>query len=211
MGWALIYRKEVFHKHRLAKKIISDRGQQFVAHFIKDLYALLGIRGSPSTAYHPQTNGSNECSHQELEQYLVVFVGYHQDDWSDWLDIAEFIQNDHVHSATKQTPFFMNHGRHPFKGIDTGHQSISPDAEAFHQQMQEVHKEARASLAIAADTMKYYYDRHQGERINYDIGQKVCLEGKNLTSYRPTKKFDNKQYGVLATSSLYCQVSSLWV
>ena len=193
MGWALIYRKEVFRKHGLAKKIISDRGSQFVAHFIKDLYALLGIRGAPSTAYHPQTDGSNERSHQELEQYLAAFIGYHQDDWSDWLDIAEFVQNDHIHSATKHTPFYLNYGRHPFKGVDTGHQSISPDAEAFHQKMQEVHSEARASLQITADTMKHYYDRHRGKSIHYNIGQKVWLEGKNLTSYRPTKKFDDKR------------------
>jgi hypothetical protein len=69
-------------------------------------------------------------------------VGYHQDDWYDWLDIAEFVQNDHVHSATHQTPFFLTYGRHPWKGQQTGHVSISPDAENFHQKMLEIHSEA---------------------------------------------------------------------
>ena len=74
------------------------------------LYKLLGIKGAPSTAYHPQTDGMNEQSHQETKQYLAAFTNYHQDDWSDWLDIAEFVQNDHEHTATKQTPstWFMD-------------------------------------------------------------------------------------------------------
>jgi hypothetical protein len=75
MGWALIIRRKVFRRHGLPKKIVSDRGPQFVASFIKDLYSLLGIRGAPSTAYHLQMDGMNECSHQETEQFLAVFVG----------------------------------------------------------------------------------------------------------------------------------------
>jgi len=99
---------------------------------MEDLYKLLGIRGAPSTAYHPQTDGLNERSHQETEQFLAAFVNYHQDDWSDWLDIAEFTQNDHTHNATKQTPFFLNYGRHPWKGVESGYQSNCPDAGSLH-------------------------------------------------------------------------------
>src|ERR1700760_501300 len=195
MGWALIFRREVFRRHGLPKKVISDRGQQFVASFIKDLYALLRIRGAPSTAYHPQTDGMNERSHQETEQFLAAFVGYHQDDWSEWLDIAEFVQNDHIHSATHQTPFYLTYGQHPWKGQTTGHVSISPDAESFHQKMVEIHSEARAALAIAADTMKHYYDRTRGKAIDYQVGSEVWLEGRHLSSYRPTKKFEDRWYG----------------
>ena len=109
-GTAILFRREVFRKHGLPKKVVSDRGPQFVSNFIKDLYRLLGIRGAPSTAYHPQTDGQTERSHQETEQFLAAFVNYRQDDWSDWLDIAEFTQNDHIHSATRNTPFYLNYG-----------------------------------------------------------------------------------------------------
>jgi hypothetical protein len=194
-GVALCFRREVFRKHGLPKKVISDRGPQFVSHFTKDLYSLLGIRGAPSTAYHPQTDGQNERSHQETEQYLAAFIGYHQDDWSDWLDIAEFVQNDHVHVGTKNTPFYLNYGRHPWKGIDTGHTSLSPDADTFHLKMKEIHEEAKASLAIASETMKRFYDRTKGISIPYQTGSMVWLEGKNITSLRPTKKLDDKRYG----------------
>ena len=194
-GVAVIFRREVFRKYGLPKKVISDRGGQFISKFMEDLYKLLGICGAPSTAYHPQTNGLNERSHQETEQFLTVFVNYHQDDWSDWLDIAEFTQNNHIHSSTKQTPFFLNYGRHPWKGIETGSQSNCPDAETLHSKMKEIHLEAIAANNLAKETMKRFYDRTKGNSIDYQIGSKVWLEGINITPLRPTKKFADKRYG----------------
>ena len=55
--------------------MISDRGPQFVALFMKELHRLLGIETASSTAYHPQTDGQTERVNQELEQYIRVFVG----------------------------------------------------------------------------------------------------------------------------------------
>ena len=80
MGWAKLYRDHVYCHHGLSRKIISDRGPQFVSKFLKDLYALLGIEGNPSTAYHPQTDGQTEQINQEIEQYLRIFINYHQSD-----------------------------------------------------------------------------------------------------------------------------------
>src|SRR5260221_9871271 len=42
---------------------------------------------------------------QEIKAYLWVFVSHRQDDWADWLPIAEFAYNNHVHSTTCRTPF----------------------------------------------------------------------------------------------------------
>ena len=48
---------------------------------MKELYRLLGIEATMSTAYHPQTDGQTERVNQELEQYLWIFVGERQDLW----------------------------------------------------------------------------------------------------------------------------------
>jgi hypothetical protein len=40
--------------------ITSDRGPQFVNKFIAAFYEACGIEGTPSTAYHPQTDGQTE-------------------------------------------------------------------------------------------------------------------------------------------------------
>ncbi|GLB43132.1 putative retrotransposable element tf2 155 kda protein type 1-like [Lyophyllum shimeji] len=66
---------------RAPDAFISDRGPQFVAEFTRELYRLLGIKLSTSTAYHPQSDGQTERVNQELEQYLRVFCNERQDDW----------------------------------------------------------------------------------------------------------------------------------
>ena len=86
--------------------------------FTKDLYRLLGIKMNPSTAYHPQTDSQTEHINQEVEQYLQLFVNYHQDDWVEWLPLAKFSYNDKVHSSTGYSPFFLNYGQHPRKSMD---------------------------------------------------------------------------------------------
>ena len=40
-----------------------------------------------------------------MEQYLRAYVNYAQDDWVDWLPIAEFAINNHLSESTKVTPF----------------------------------------------------------------------------------------------------------
>ena len=55
-GIATLYRNQVFRLYELLKKIIHDRGLQFDAKFMRELYKVLYIEGNPSTAYHSQTN-----------------------------------------------------------------------------------------------------------------------------------------------------------
>ena len=109
-GAAHLYLRNVWKLHGLPQKVVSDRGPQFVAAFMKELYHLLGIELASSTAYHPQTDGQTERVNQELEQYLRTFVGERQDDWYTLLPLAEFSYNNHVHSSTQQTPFLLDTG-----------------------------------------------------------------------------------------------------
>ena len=83
MGMAQIYRDQVWSKHGLPRKIISDRGPQFSAQFMKDLNKLVGITGNLSSTYHPQTDGQTERMNQEIEQYLRVFINYRQSNWAE--------------------------------------------------------------------------------------------------------------------------------
>jgi len=66
-GAARLFLYQVWKLHGLLKCVISDRGPQFVAHFTKELYHLLGIKLASSTAWHPQTDGQTERINQELD------------------------------------------------------------------------------------------------------------------------------------------------
>ena len=69
-GAARLFRDHVWSKHGLPKKVISDRGPQFAAQFMRDLHKLMGVTANISTAYHPQTDGQTERINQKIKQYL---------------------------------------------------------------------------------------------------------------------------------------------
>ncbi|KAL5519677.1 hypothetical protein ACEPAH_1360 [Sanghuangporus vaninii] len=162
---------------------------------MKELYKLLHIEGNPSTAYHPQTDGQTERVNQELEQYLRLYVNHRQSDWADWLALAEFAYNNREHSATKLSPFFVNSGVHPvgFTGIRTSSSNMS--AEEFAKHVKGIHELAQANLVKANEDMKRFYDRHAGKSMEYEVGSKVFLDGRNIKTTRPTKKMDDKWFG----------------
>lgn len=162
---------------------------------MKELYRLLGIKGNFTTAYHPQTNGQSERINQEIEHYLRVFVNYHQNDWHEWIPTAEFVYNDRVHSATKVTPFFADMGRHPYKGTAPAMPSNNETAQDFADQMVKIRDEVSSALSRSKEDMKKFYDRKRGESKEYKAGDKVWLEGTNISTQRPMKKLDDKRFG----------------
>ena len=155
----------------------------------------MGIQANLSTAYHPQTDGQTERINQEIEQYLRLFVNYRQDDWTEWLALAEFNYNDKVQSSTGYSPFFLNYGRHPHKDSEPRSTAWTKSAEVFASRMKNLTKDATAALAHAAEDMKRYYDKYHLEAPNYQPGDLVYLEGTNLKSDRPAKKLDNRHFG----------------
>ena len=81
---AKLFRVNIFHLHRIPKKIIHDRGTQFQSKFAKEFYQRLSIKNNPLMAHHPQIDGQTERVNQELEQYLRMYINHHQVDWVNW-------------------------------------------------------------------------------------------------------------------------------
>jgi hypothetical protein len=81
-----------------------------IAGFWKRLICSLKIQRKLSTARHPQTNDQVERVNQVLEQYLLTFTSYQQNDWFDMLAVAEFTYNDTMHSATNSHYFSRTTG-----------------------------------------------------------------------------------------------------
>ena len=102
---ARLFRDNVQKLHRLPKSIISDRKPQFTAEIMWELNRILGIESKLSMAFHPQTDEQTERVNQELEQYLRMFIDHRQEQWPNWLGIAEFTYNNKAHSSTKMLPF----------------------------------------------------------------------------------------------------------
>src|SRR5258708_2068994 len=69
-GVAWLFLEHVWCHHRLPEEVISNHRPTFVSNFSHDLATLLGVKLTPSTSYHPQTDGQMECVNQEIEVYL---------------------------------------------------------------------------------------------------------------------------------------------
>lgn len=194
-GWANLFVKHVYAQHGLPERIWSDRGSIFVSSFIKDLYRILGIKGNPSTAYHPQTDGQTERMNQEVESYLRIFINHRQDDWSNWLPLAAFAYRNRVHAATKLSPFFMNHGHHPYTGVGTRVEAKNESAGQYAQRMKAISEQASDALGVAKAAMKRQYDQHRREAQDYRTGDWVYLDSFHITTDQPRKKLEDKRYG----------------
>ena len=109
-GLAKLFQDHVWKLHGLSKSIILDKGVQFAAGIIKELNNLLEIQTKLSIAYHSQTDRQTERINQELEQYLRVFIDHRQEQWPDWLGMAEFAYNNKIYIATKILLFKANYG-----------------------------------------------------------------------------------------------------
>jgi hypothetical protein len=48
-----------------------------------------------------------------MQQYLWAYVNYREDNWAQFLPIAEFESNNHVSKTTSLSRFFANYGMHP--------------------------------------------------------------------------------------------------
>src|SRR5260221_8140756 len=130
-GVAWLFLEHIWHHHGLLKEVISDHGSAFISNFSHELAALLGVKLTPSTSYHLQTDGQTECMNQEIEAYLQVFMSHRQDDWANWLLLAEFAYNNKVHTATHWTPFELDTGQHPCLGVEPMRMSTVEAADAF--------------------------------------------------------------------------------
>jgi hypothetical protein len=194
-GVARLFRDRVWKDFGLPEVVISDRGSQFVSGFMKDLYGSLGVKLNPSTAYHPQTDGQTERVNQEIEEYLRLYVNHKQSDWAEWLSLAEFCYNDREHSSTHVSPFYSNLGMHPRKGGEPRREVKTEAAEVFATRMKKTREEAQSALNKAAMEMAKYYDEHRAETPEYKVGDKVYLDGANITTDRPAKKLEDRRYG----------------
>jgi hypothetical protein len=187
---AELYVKHVFPHYGIPQKVISDRDPQFTGHFTTTLCANLGIKQNLSMAYHPQMDRQSERTNQWLEQYLRIFGNYSQNDWANWLPLAQFVHNSWMNKTTRQSPFNLLIG-----GLPVSHYPMTEDRMTKDNQMDHIHEmRSRAQKAItkAQDVMK---TKRGTNYKSYQEQDWVWLEATNLKTTHPTAKLAPKQYG----------------
>ena len=196
---AWLYLNHIWKLHGLPNSITSDRGPQFISKFWRTLCQKLGITIALSTAFHPQSDGKTERANALTEQYLRAYTSYHQEDWADWLPLAEFTGNSGYSESIKTNAFIANYGFNPRLGFEPmatqNHHPQALNAEAFTTKMAAIHTLIKAEIAEAQAHQELYKNRHRAPAPTYRPGDLVWLLTKNIHTERPSKKLDWKKIG----------------
>ena len=138
-----------------------------------------------------------------MERYLRTYVDYQQQDWSEWLPLAEFAANALQTEATDLSPFFLNAGQEPKMDFDLNELQPPQSANERLQQIQArtvadrmraIWEFARENIRKAQAKQSEFANRHRKDII-FNEGDSVWLSTKNLKTDRPSKKLDHKMIG----------------
>ena len=188
---AQVFIHEVIRHHGVPDAITSDRGSTFNSNYWRTFCSYLNTKLRMSTAHHPQTDGQTERMNQVIIEYLRIFCNFEQDDWTTWLDSAEFAYNDSRSSTTEQTPFMANLGRHPRgpQWSSEGKLGPSPPAKEYVREMTEQVRKIRTKLQ---DVAKRVQETSKGryKEMTFQKGDKVLLNNKYLATLRKKRKLD---------------------
>ena len=185
---------------------VSDRGSQWDCEFWDHLCRLWGIRQQMSTAFHPQTDGQTEVMNRELERYLRHYTNYLQDDWDEWLFLAESAQNSAPSATTKISPFLATNGYEPRMPFASTRRAIpnpsNPSqaaerqrAEDFASKLHKLHDMLQEQLYLSQTQMEEQANKHRTPAPDYKVEDLVWLNGRNIKTQRPCRKLDDKNIG----------------
>ena len=109
---ALFY--EVFMTYGFPERILSDRGQAFLAPIMMDLYTLFDIHKMSTSPYRPQNNGKNENSHKFIFKIVKILCQKNPLVWPACTKVGAFAWNisskPDLHDLS---PFEIQHGQQP--------------------------------------------------------------------------------------------------
>jgi hypothetical protein len=148
--------------------------------------------GHPTEHFHglpPRTDGQSERSNQWLEQYLRFWVNERQDDWAQYLPLAEFAHNNWPNESTREFPFHILMGYHPHADY-SGMPSTIPHVNTRLEQYNEARRKAQDLMQRAQQSWVQHRDTPK-----YKTGDQVWLEGRHLRTSQPTAKLAPKRHG----------------
>ena len=203
----------VYKLHGAPDTIISDRGSSFVSDFWRRLSQRLKTTLRPSSAFHPETDGQTEIINASMNKYLRAYVSFTQDDWVDWLPLAEFATNNQVNETTGVSPFFANYGYNPRLGIEPAGprpSTLSSRAKKEYLRADVIAGRFERILvqlkALARIAQQRYEDNANVKRDEGAIFKKddmVMVSLENMKTNRPKKKWDDNWDGPFPVLAAY--------
>ena len=201
-GFIRLFMREVFPHYGMPEAIVSDRGTQWNNELFQGMCRALGIQLRMSTAYHPQTNGLVERQNEVVSAALRHYVDAEHKDWDDFLPLIEFALNSSHHDALGCSPFSLNRikvPKDPFQVLNglercrsqLGHsvgvsKLVGNPGARTAIQAEALYERARRSVQLAKDQMKAMHDRQALNLRQYQPGDLVWFNVRNIALRHPS-------------------------
>ncbi|CAN0017348.1 unnamed protein product, partial [Heterosigma akashiwo] len=98
-------------RHSTPSIAIMDNVNYQVKGTFPQVLRTLGVKLTPVSVYHPQANGRAERMVSIIKKTLKTMVMENTSAWEKLIPLAAFACNTAQHRETKETPFFLVHGR----------------------------------------------------------------------------------------------------
>jgi transposase InsO family protein len=104
----------IVERHGMPKTIVSERGTNFTSSLFRYFCTKLQMKPKFTTAYHQASNGETERFNRTLMTMLrkELVDGAHSN-WQELIDPLLFAYRSSIHSSTKESPYYIVHGRDP--------------------------------------------------------------------------------------------------
>jgi len=133
-----------------------------------------------------------------MEQYLRSYVNNLQDDWADWLAIAEFASNNHTLETTAVSPFFTNLGYYTHWQFDLSaslrNQAEDQQARSAAKALSIIHDHLQTEMHCAQLSYQETADTHRLPAPDYQVADLVWLNARNWKTRPPSAKLDHRRY-----------------
>jgi hypothetical protein len=94
--------------------------------------------------------------------------------------LAEFAYNNSVTQAKQLTPFYTNYGFHPKTIWTSSEESKNLVSKAYAHWIKATYDRAMQALEKTKENMSKYYDQLHQPQPDYEVGDEVLLNVKNI-------------------------------
>lgn len=181
---ARILVEELFCRYGPPRRLLSDRGRQFLGSLVTSIYKMWGVTKLTTAAYHPQTDGLTERFNKTLAHILSKYVDEHHTDWDCFIPFALYAYRTSVHATTREMPYTMLFGVDPWMPLDIGltkdtakplkSEDIKDYRDQVRMRLETAWKLAKDNTEAAQMQQTRHYDKNRVD-VEYAIGSKVWI------------------------------------
>jgi hypothetical protein len=135
-----------------------------------------------------------------------MFIDTRQDDWTEFIPMAEFMLNSHVSSMSGHIPFELLFGYTPDFTVPARRPLYMPAADSQLTSLRNVRSDAEAALRLSKECMKMDLMVQQHKHYTFKVGDKVWLQAKEIKIHVPSRKLSPKQLGPFKVMEVISEV-----